>query len=223
MMNMILVVCSVMLVLSSLQVDTRHVFEHWSLDGENKMSIMEALSQDSFCRSCLEVSSKAAKTLSDPKMFQGIGTLSNEVCHVLPPELQAQCSEVSNAYIHHSRLFLQELFHEKNLCNSTGICGQKSSFSDKDLVMNPIKLTDSKNCLTCRNSVKEILSRLKLPNMRMKIMEALIEYCEEVDENEAQCKRAVYSYAPLVLSKLENLKPNDMCRMVGLCDEGISL
>ncbi|KAH7687622.1 saposin protein [Dioscorea alata] len=222
-MSMMLVVCSVMLALSSLQVDARHVFEHWSLDGENKMSIMEALSQDSFCHSCLEVSRKAAKTLSDPKMFRGIGTLSNEMCHVLPSELQTQCLEVANTYIHHSRLFLRELFHEKHLCNSTGICAQKSSSSDEDFVMNPTKLTDSKNCLTCRNSVKEILSRLKIPNMRMKIMEALIEYCEEVDDNEAQCKQAVYSYAPSVISKLENLKPNDMCRMVGLCDEGISL
>lgn len=63
----------------------------WSVTcSENKMSIMEALSQDSFCHSCLEVSRKAAKTLSDPKTFQGIGTLSNEMCHVLPTELQTQ-------------------------------------------------------------------------------------------------------------------------------------
>ncbi|KAJ0970533.1 hypothetical protein J5N97_018492 [Dioscorea zingiberensis] len=185
----------------------------------NKMSIMEALSQDSICHSCLEVSRKAGKTLSDPKMFQGIGTLSNEVCHVLSFELQAKCLEVSNAYIHHSRLFLQELFHEKNLCNSTGICAEKSAYSN----MNPMKLTDSRNCLQCRSSVKQILSKLKLYNMRMKIMEALLEYCEEAEDNEEQCKQAVYKYVPSVLTKLENMKPSDMCRMVGFCDEGISL
>ncbi|XP_008805973.2 uncharacterized protein LOC103718784 [Phoenix dactylifera] len=125
-----------------------------------------------------------------------------------------------------TRLSLQDLYNEESLCNNTGLCLDEHMLqNDKSLIfLNKFSPeTDEKTCLACRRAVKDLVIQLKTPKMRMKIMEILIEYCEEADENEEQCKQMVYKYVPLILSKLNKLKTNDLCRLMNLCDEGISL
>ncbi|KAG1347665.1 putative proactivator polypeptide-like 1 [Cocos nucifera] len=189
----------VLLVMLS-HVDARLGIEPKFMDQGNKLSSMEGQSPNSICNSCLEASRKAEKALSDPNLFGYADLLSSEVCHILPSELKSKCLQKSEAYMHQTRLFLQDLFNEESLCNSTGLCLDES-------------MLQTDNSLNLLNKFSP----------EMKIMETLIEYCEEADENEEQCKQMVYKYVPLILSKLDKLKTNDLCRLMNLCDEGISL
>ncbi|XP_038989655.1 uncharacterized protein LOC103699836 [Phoenix dactylifera] len=124
--------------------------------------------------------------------------------------------------MHQITLSLQDLFHEENLCNSTGLCLDESLLCRISLNKFSSE-TEENTCLACRKSVKNIFIQLKAPKLRMKIMETLIENCKEADENEEQCKQIVCMYVPLILSKLDKQKPSDRCRLMNLYDEGISL
>nr|XP_010936415.1 uncharacterized protein LOC105056050 [Elaeis guineensis] len=216
----------VLLLVMLSHVDARLGVESKFMDQGNKLSSMEGQSPNSICNSCLEASRKAEKALSDPNLFGYADLLSSEVCHILPSDLKSKCLQKSEAYMHRTRLSLQDLFNEESLCNSTGLCLDESMLqTDNSLIfLNKFSPeTDEKTCLACRKAVKDLFIQLKMPKMRMKIMETLIEYCEEADENEEQCKQMVYKYVPLILSKLDKLKTNDLCRLMNLCDEGISL
>ncbi|ONK76711.1 uncharacterized protein A4U43_C03F31330 [Asparagus officinalis] len=86
------------------------------------------------------------------------------------------------------------------------------------------KLRDNeKVCSVCKKAVRELISRLKQPKMRSKIVEALLDYCEEADEDEDECKRMIYRYGPVILHKLEKFKASEMCSMIGMCEEEIAM
>ncbi|KAG1368729.1 proactivator polypeptide-like 1 [Cocos nucifera] len=205
---------SVVLFVMLAYVDARLEVEPKFMEQGSKLSSMEGRSPNSICNSCLEASRKAEKTLGDPNLFGYVDILASEVCHILPSDLKAKCLQKSEAYMDQTKLSLQDLFHEESLCNNTGLC--------LDEFMLPTD-TEEKTCLACRKAVKNLFIQLKTPKMRMKIMEALIRNCEEADEDEEQCKQLVYMYVPLILSKLDKLRTSDLCRLMNLCDEGISL
>ncbi|PKA56062.1 hypothetical protein AXF42_Ash015547 [Apostasia shenzhenica] len=192
-----------------------------------RYSIEPLFMEDSACNSCLEASRKAERTLRDQNALQELDVLSSEVCSILPASFESQCLEKSKMRIHHTKVSFQELFHEKNLCNSTGLCIDQplSQEVEEILVENKmlLELEDDRGCMACRRAVKELLTKMKQPKMKTKIIEALIDYCEESEDNEEQCKKTVYKYGPTVLTKLEKLKPADLCFMMGMCDESITL
>ncbi|XP_020680945.1 uncharacterized protein LOC110098445 [Dendrobium catenatum] len=181
---------------------------------------------DSVCNSCLEASRKAKGALRDMELFKEFDMLSYEVCHVLPENYEIQCLEKTKKQIHHTTLSLQELFHEKNLCNNRGLCTDQLIMQEEIKITGenkkPLKLQDERGCIACRRAVRELLMKMNQPKMKTKIIEALIDYCEEAEDNEEQCKRTVKKYIPTVLTKLEKLKPTDMCLMMGMCDEVIA-
>ncbi|KAL0909391.1 hypothetical protein M5K25_020255 [Dendrobium thyrsiflorum] len=179
---------------------------------------------DGRCNLCLEASRKAERTLKDMNLLKEFDMLSGEVCHVLPENFETQCLEKSKMQIHHTKLSLQELFHEQSLCNITGLCIDQYRTRDEIEVFVENKLSmeleDERDCIACRRAVKDLLMKMKQPKMKTKIIEALIDYCEEAEDNEEQCKQTVYKYASTVLNKLEKLKSNDLCVMMRMCDEG---
>ncbi|XP_020574017.1 uncharacterized protein LOC110020306 [Phalaenopsis equestris] len=143
-------------------------------------------------------------------LFEEIGMLSMEACKILPSELKSKCLDTSEAYVHRTTLALRGQVDEEILCNRTGLCFMKS-------------VTDERTCATCRRSVRDLFYQLKQSRIRMRVMDALLEYCEEIEDQEEQCKETVYKFAPLVLGQLEKLKTSDVCRIIGFCDEGISI
>ncbi|XP_010923460.2 uncharacterized protein [Elaeis guineensis] len=217
--------CVVLFVMLA-HVDARLEVEPKILDQGNKLSSMEGRSPNSICNLCLEASRKTEKALGDPNFFWYVDMLASEVCHILPSDLKAKCLQKSQAYVHQTKLSLQDLFHEECLCNNTGLCLDESMLPTDESLISSNKFsseTQEKICLACRKAVKNLFIQLKTPKMRMKIMEALIGSCEEADKDEEQCKQIVYMYVPLILSKLDKLKTSDLCRLMNLCDEGISL
>ncbi|KAI0497944.1 hypothetical protein KFK09_021183 [Dendrobium nobile] len=155
------------------------------------------------------------KSSAHLSLFEEIGMLSQEACHILPSELKAKCLETSEAYVQRTTMALKGLLDEEILCNRTGLCFMKS--------VRKIPVSDERTCTTCRRSIRDLFYQLKQSKIRMRVMDALLEYCEEIEDQEEHCKETVYKYAPLVLGQLEKLKTSDVCRIIGFCDEGISI
>jgi len=223
-MEMGMLPCIVILLLSFALVDAKYKAEPVSMDEGDKFPYMDNLPEESICDSCLKPSKRAEEISRELKLFEKLGMISTEVCHILPSDFKDKCLETSDAYVHRNKLLVNGVFNEETLCNSTGLCLLKSMFSVINglaSVTDEEEVTDENTCTACRRSVKEIFAQLNKPKMRMRVMESLIEYCEEVEDNEKECKRKVYKYAPLALSKLEKLKTSDFCRMMGFCDEGM--
>ncbi|KAJ0980827.1 hypothetical protein J5N97_009082 [Dioscorea zingiberensis] len=183
-----------------------------------------SLKKDVTCNSCLEASRKADKALNNKNMFKEVNLLSNQVCQSLPFDLKIECLKKSRDQIHRTRIQLQEYFHEKSLCNSTGLCHHQSKVPENNEILGKsLSYMKEKPCTGCRRAVRDIVWRLKDPRMKSKLTSALLDYCEEADEHEDQCKQAVYRYGSIILNKLERLKPYDLCLMMGFCDEEISV
>ncbi|KAG0469982.1 hypothetical protein HPP92_016682 [Vanilla planifolia] len=182
---------------------------------------------DSGCNSCMETSRKAETTLKEISLLKEFDMLSSEVCHFLPGNFETQCLHKSMMQIRHAKLSLQELFREKSLCNSTGLCIDQPKLQDEVDIFVENKMIqefeDERACIACRRAIRELLMKMKQPKLRRKIIESLIDYCEESEDDEDLCKQIVYKYAPTVLAKLEKLKSNEMCFMMGMCDEGMAL
>ncbi|XP_020586350.1 uncharacterized protein LOC110028724 [Phalaenopsis equestris] len=208
----------VTLLISLIFADARHY------SAESMLLMPEG---DAKCNSCLEASRKAERALKDMKLFKEFDVLSSEVCHVLPEKLETQCLEQSKIQIRHTEQSLLGFLHEKSLCNITGLCVEQQRLQDEiEIIVEnnaSMELKDETDCIACRRAVKDLLMKMKQPKMKTKIIEALIDYCEEAEDNEQQCKQTVYKYASTVLNKLERLKSNDLCVMMGMCDEAFAL
>ncbi|XP_020595408.1 uncharacterized protein LOC110035518 isoform X2 [Phalaenopsis equestris] len=177
---------------------------------------------NSICNSCLEASRMAERALKEWEPFKELDKLSGNICSVLPVNFELQCLEKTKKQIHHTKLSFQELFHEKSLCNSRDLCADHQILQEIKIAgenKSPPELEDERDCIACRRAVRELVMKMNQPKMKTKIIEALIDYCEETEDNEDQCKRRVKKYVPTVLIKLEKLKPTDICLMMGMCDE----
>ncbi|KAG0501475.1 hypothetical protein HPP92_001547 [Vanilla planifolia] len=163
-----------------------------------------------------EGSRKAEEQLSNRRLYEEIERISQEACHFLPPDLKDMCLETSETYAH-APLLLKELVDEETLCNQTGLCIMKL---EKKI---PMERTDQGSCAACRRSVKDLFYQLKQSKIRIRVMDALLEQCEEAGIREDQCKGTVYKYAPHVLDKLERLKASDICRVIDMCGEGVAI
>ncbi|XP_008798220.2 uncharacterized protein LOC103713171 [Phoenix dactylifera] len=199
--------CFMILFISLTDVDARHKVESMTVNEETL--------------------GKAAKISSTMKLFEEIGILSSEVCHILPDDLEAKCLETSRTFLHQTNLMFQGPFHEESHCNNSELCIDEDRsligidiFTEEKILM---KMLEEKGCVACRRFVKELMTKLKQPKARTRMEEVLIEYCEEVEENEQLCKETVYKYAPRVLSKLEKTKPSDLCRKMGICNEEMTM
>ncbi|XP_073004857.1 uncharacterized protein [Typha latifolia] len=115
--------------------------------------------------------------------------------------------------------------HEESLYDDTDLNIDESirSINNMQVLLNEFSPEiEDKACLNCREAVKDIISEVRTPKMRMKILKIILPYCEELDDYEDQCKKRVRRFIAPLLSNLDKLKTNDICRLAGLCDEGIS-
>ncbi|XP_073003880.1 uncharacterized protein [Typha latifolia] len=186
----------------------------------NAMLVDEIVPKKPTCVSCLETSRKAEKILSDAKLFEEANRLSVEVCHVLPADLEAKCLEASEIYVNHTRLFFKELFHEDSLCKKTELCTDNTLTEESKMFQPPL---DLRGCGPCHRAIKDLKKKMKQPKMKAKLIDVLIDYCEEIEKDEQVCKTAITKYAPKVLAKLDSIKAKSLCQMIGICDSEISI
>ncbi|XP_072952160.1 uncharacterized protein [Typha angustifolia] len=158
-------------------------------------------------------------TLANARARHGIEPISTDNGNKLS-FIQDQPSEASiteNALVHPS--------DKESLYDDSELNFDESILSSNGMPMLLNELSpevEERACLDCREAVKDIISEVRTPKMRMKILKIILPYCEEIDDNEDQCKRKVHRFIAPLLSNLDKLKANDICRLAGLCDEGIS-
>ncbi|XP_072952001.1 uncharacterized protein [Typha angustifolia] len=115
--------------------------------------------------------------------------------------------------------------HEGSLYDDTDLNIDESILSSNNMQVLLNELSpevEERACLDCREAVKDIISEVRTPKIRMKILKIILPYCEELDDYEDQCKKRVRRFIAPLLSNLDKLKATDICRLAGLCDEGIS-
>ncbi|XP_039126737.1 uncharacterized protein LOC120262892 [Dioscorea cayenensis subsp. rotundata] len=211
-MNMKTAFCFAILLFLGLHVDAR--FDLLPMDADIE------------CGSCLEASRKVGKALNNLKMFEQVSLLSIQACEALPVDLEIECLKTTGDYIQRTRLLLKDFFHEESLCNGTGVCINETGVPASNGIfiegVNERTPLEEKTCSACRRTVKDVIWKLRDPRMKTKLTKVLIDYCEESEEREDQCKQTIYRYGSIVLNKLERLKPYDLCLMLGFCDEEIA-
>lgn len=83
---------------------------------------LDGLPPEFLCKTCMEVSRKAENFLADPTLLERVCTISSEVCHMLPSDLQVKWLETSEMYVQKAISYLQLYFNEENFCNGSGLC-----------------------------------------------------------------------------------------------------
>ncbi|KAJ0980826.1 hypothetical protein J5N97_009081 [Dioscorea zingiberensis] len=170
------------------------------------------------CGSCLEASRSAEKTLNNLKMFEEVSMLSKKVCQALPVDLEIKCLKKSEDYIQYTQSMFQELFHEESLCNSTRLCSNENRVPSNGFLTD--KESGGGSCSKCSKTVGKLISDLKDPRMKTKVTNAMLNFCEEKDENHQKCDETVYQYGAVVLDKLEHAKSKDLCKALSICGGG---
>ncbi|KAG0500642.1 hypothetical protein HPP92_000714 [Vanilla planifolia] len=178
-----------------------------------------------------DVSRKPEDQFSNLMLFEETGTISQEACYILPSDLKVKCLEASDDCVRSTALVIKELVDGGKLLSHTGLCIMKPEvkipMSQNHLEninnLNQERVEEEQGCTACRRSVKDLFYQLNQSKIRVRVMDALLEYCEDTGEREQYCKEVAYKYAPLVLDKLEKLKVYEICRVIGYCDEGVTL
>ncbi|KAG9438958.1 hypothetical protein H6P81_019123 [Aristolochia fimbriata] len=184
-----------------------------------ELNSSEEISPEFVCLSCLQVSREVEKVLTDPTLLEKAGTVSADICNLMPSSYQVKCMEMSEMYVRQAILFLQGYFSEENLCNSTGLCPEAASSLLHLSTVEEIKVPDERSCSTCRNAVAQLQQDLDDPELKIKVIRALLKACENTGDHAKECKKIVFKYGPLILANLDKyLTDTDLCYTLHLCD-----
>ncbi|XP_068656120.1 uncharacterized protein [Aristolochia californica] len=187
--------------------------------SEAEILSSEEISPEFVCLSCLQVSRKVEKLLTDPVLLEKASTVSADVCNFLPSDYQVKCLDMSEMYVHQAISFLQGYFSEVNLCNSTGLCPEAATSLLHLSKIEEKKIPDERSCSTCRNTVTQLQKDLEDPELKIKVIRALLKACENTGDHVKECKKIVFKYGPLILANLdEYLTDIDLCYTLHLCD-----
>ncbi|KAJ4882228.1 saposin B domain-containing protein [Raphanus sativus] len=123
-------------------------------------------------------------------------------CSQIPP-LQKQCLSMVD---HYTQLF----FTRVSLLNPHGIC--------KTLNLCQPLLASQGNCEACHDTVSQLVTKLKDPQTKLKIIRLLLKECKSLNNYQDKCKKMVFEYGPLMLADFENfLEKKDVCSILGVC------
>ncbi|XP_043701816.1 prosaposin-like [Telopea speciosissima] len=170
---------------SLVYVDARHIFsDSGKLADTGVTSVQiqpvfrssEGLSPELICLSCLEVSRKTVKAISDPLLPEKVSAFVNDACQILPSDMRVKCVEMLEMNINQAIVFLKDYFSEEKLCNSTGLCPTNANtFSllifGKDLRLSLDRDLLSKPAMNTRLLPKEQIASSMLQKFTNKISE----------------------------------------------------
>jgi saposin len=74
------------------------------------------------------------------------------------------------------------------------------------------------NCEACRETVSEVVTKLKDPETKLKIIRLLLKECKSLNNYQDKCKKMVFEYGPLMLTDLQKfLEKKDVCTILHVC------
>ncbi|TKY63617.1 Prosaposin protein [Spatholobus suberectus] len=177
----------------------------WACDAR-ELANSELNRKSDVCALCEEYTAKALDYLNDKETQREVIDALHNTCYQLL-SFQDQCIELVDDYA--SRFFSEiasvlpgELCKQVYLCQSANISSQ----------------VQGNTCGSCKDTVAALLVRLKDPDTKLEIMEALLKACNSMDKLAKKCKRMVFEYGPLILVKAEKfLKTTDICTALHAC------
>ncbi|ESQ40031.1 hypothetical protein EUTSA_v10014673mg [Eutrema salsugineum] len=172
----------------------------WSCDARNPIFLESA----EVCELCDKYVTLAIDYLEDDDNQNALVEALHLSCSQIPP-FKKQCLSMVD---HYTELFFTQVSVMKpdQICKRLNLC----------LAATP--LSHQGNCESCRQTVSQVVSNLKDPEIKLKIIRLLLKECKSLNNYQDKCKKMVFEYGPLMLADLEKfLEKKDVCSILGVC------
>ncbi|KAL9268061.1 Prosaposin-like protein [Drosera capensis] len=173
------------------------------LPSSDISGVKETTKKIDVCTLCEEYATVALDYLSEDKTQTEVIEVLHEACSQLH-SLAQECVTVVDHYL---PLFFSEisLVDADDFCKKVNLCGTTKISS---LL---VKVDDDK-CDICNHAVDEIKTKLKDPDAKLEIIEALLKECDAMKSYAKKCKTLVFEFGPLILANAEKfLDKTDIC------------
>ncbi|XP_010451935.1 PREDICTED: prosaposin [Camelina sativa] len=162
--------------------------------------------ENQVCELCDKYVTLAIDYLQDYDNQNALVEALHLTCSQIPP-LKKQCLSTVD---HYTQLF----FTQVSVLKSDQIC-KKLNLCQALVVASQVH---QGNCEACRQTVSGVVSKLKDPETKLKIIRLLLKECKSLNNYQDKCKKMVFEYGPLMLVDLEKfLEKKDVCSILRVC------
>ncbi|CAL9228731.1 unnamed protein product [Arabidopsis halleri] len=183
----------------------------WSCDATDPILLQpfeSAHDDNQVCELCDKYVTLAIDYLQDYDNQNALVQALHISCSQIPP-LKKQCLSMVD---HYTQLFFTQVSTIKSdqICKRPNLC---------QAVTPPFaSQVHQGNCEACRQTVSEVVTKLKDPQTKLKIIRLLLKECKSLNNYQDKCKKMVFEYGPLMLTDLEKfLEKKDVCSILHVC------
>lgn len=156
------------------------------------------------CMVCQDLATDALSYLENNKTRVEIVIALHAGCAQLK-ELRKQCDLLVDLYTPRMMEQLENLTPQE-FCQLTRMCKP------------PKKTVAGNDCATCRFVILELKRKLKDPMTQKKVLDALMNGCNRVQNHVDECKALVVEYGPFFLANLDKILDSQaLCCKAGFC------
>ncbi|KAL1201674.1 Cyclin-B1-5 [Cardamine amara subsp. amara] len=183
----------------------------WSCAARNPILLepFESAHENQVCEFCDKYVTLAIDYLQEDDNQNSIVEALHLSCSQIPP-LKKQCLSMVD---HYTQLFFTQVseFKSDQICKKLNLCQAMTESALASQV-------HQGNCDACRQTVSEVITKLKDPETKLKIIRFLLKECKTLNNNQDKCKKLVFEYGPLMLADVEKfLEKNDVCSILRVC------
>ncbi|EOA21507.1 hypothetical protein CARUB_v10001904mg [Capsella rubella] len=174
----------------------------------NPILLLESAHDNQVCQLCDKYVSLAIDYLQDHDNQDALVQALHISCSQIPP-LQKQCLSMVD---HYTQLFFTQVSVIKSgqICKKLNLC--------QIVTADFVSQVHQENCDACRQTVSEVVAKLKDPETKLKIIRLLLKECKSLNNYQDKCKKMVFEYGPLMLVDLEKFLENkDVCSILRVC------
>ncbi|CAH8334493.1 unnamed protein product [Eruca vesicaria subsp. sativa] len=174
-------------------------------DASNPILLQPSVDDNNqVCELCDKYLTLAIEYLQNDDNQNALVEALHVTCSQIPP-LQKQCLSMVD---HYTQLFFTRvsLLKPHHICKTLALCQP------------PLANASQGNCQACRDTVSLLVTKLKDPQTKLKIIRLLLKECKSLNNYQDKCKKMVFEYGPLMLADLEKfLEKKDVCSILGVC------
>ncbi|XP_020878986.1 prosaposin isoform X2 [Arabidopsis lyrata subsp. lyrata] len=181
----------------------------WSCDARDPILLQPLAHDDNqVCELCDKYVTLAIDYLQDYDNQNALVEALHISCSQIPP-LKKQCLSMVD---HYTQLFFTQVstITSDQICKRLNLCQAATPpFASQ---------VHQGNCEACRQTVSEVVAKLKDPQTKLKIIRLLLKECKSLNNYQDKCKKMVFEYGPLMLTDLEKfLEKKDVCFILHVC------
>lgn len=166
------------------------------------------------CILCEFVMRELDNLVSENATQQEIEAALDKVCSFLPATLSTECTDFVNEYAPAILEILSKELNPQLVCTTLKLCQSEVSKPVKKIKAPTAKPT----CPLCEFIMTELDTILKEKPTQEEIENALEEVCSLLPSTiREDCNNYVKQYTPVLLELLQQIKPSEVCSVIGLC------